>query len=144
MPGCPPTNAPPTRLRTSRCAASERPQGTSRRSAASAPGSWVGGPLSVATTATPSIQPLAVTRPPGGGACEQHHAEEGRDGRVEPRGRPSYTPAAMNDRALERDLDRQIAAAHRRFVKAMDERLDTMRFDTKERYFGVLSALVGK
>jgi hypothetical protein len=47
-------------------------------------------------------------------------------------------------RVLAKDLDRQILAAQRRFVKAMAERLGTMRRDTKERYFAVLSALVAK
>jgi len=50
----------------------------------------------------------------------------------------------MNERALARDLDRQINATHRRFVKAMDGRLPTMSFESKERYFGVLSVLVTK
>jgi len=47
----------------------------------------------------------------------------------------------MSQRA---DLDRQIAATHRRFVKAMDGRLDGMSAETKERYFAILSMLVGK
>jgi hypothetical protein len=50
----------------------------------------------------------------------------------------------MTQRALEKDVDRQIAATHKRFVKAMDGRLPTLNADTKERYFAVLSALVGK
>ena len=50
----------------------------------------------------------------------------------------------MNGRALQKDLDRQVAATHRRFVKAMDARLPAMPPETKERYFAVLSALVGK
>jgi hypothetical protein len=50
----------------------------------------------------------------------------------------------MDQRALQKDLDRQIVSTHRRFVKAMDARLGSMSFDTKERYFAVLSALVGK
>ncbi|HJQ85068.1 MAG TPA: hypothetical protein VKA21_13375 [Candidatus Binatia bacterium] len=50
----------------------------------------------------------------------------------------------MDERALQKDLDRQIVATHRRFVKAMDGRLPGMSFETKERYFAVLSALVGK
>jgi hypothetical protein len=50
----------------------------------------------------------------------------------------------MDERALQKDLDRQIVATHRRFVKAMDARLASMGFGTKERYFAVLSALVGK
>jgi len=50
----------------------------------------------------------------------------------------------MDARALEKDLDRQIVATHRRFVKAMDGRLGTMSADSKERYFAVLSTLVAK
>ena len=50
----------------------------------------------------------------------------------------------MQPRALQKDLDRQIATTHRRFTKAMDARLPAMSFDTKERYFAVLSALVEK
>jgi len=50
----------------------------------------------------------------------------------------------MDERALQKDLDRQIVATHRRFVKAMDGRLGSMSVETKERYFGVLSTLVEK
>jgi hypothetical protein len=50
----------------------------------------------------------------------------------------------MDQRALQKDLDRQIVQTHRRFVKAMDSRLASMAADTKERYFAVLSLLVGK
>jgi hypothetical protein len=50
----------------------------------------------------------------------------------------------MPARALQDDLDRQIIATHRRFVKAMDGRLGGMSTETKERYFAVLSVLVGK
>jgi hypothetical protein len=50
----------------------------------------------------------------------------------------------MQERALDKDLDRQIAATHRRFVKAMDGRLGSLSADTKERYFAVLSMLVAK
>jgi hypothetical protein len=50
----------------------------------------------------------------------------------------------MDQRALQKDLDRQIVATHRRFVKAMDGRLGSMSVETKERYFAVLSTLVGK
>ena len=49
-----------------------------------------------------------------------------------------------SSRAIVFDADRQIVATHRRFVKAMDERLGAMSFATKERYFAVLSALAGK
>jgi len=50
----------------------------------------------------------------------------------------------MTQNALEKDVDRQIVATHKRFVKAMDGRLPTLGLDTKERYFAVLSALVAK
>jgi hypothetical protein len=50
----------------------------------------------------------------------------------------------MDERAFQRDLDRQIATTHRRFVKAMEGRVPTMSPETKERYFAVLSTLVGK
>jgi hypothetical protein len=50
----------------------------------------------------------------------------------------------MDERALQKDLDRQIVATHRRFVKAMDGRLGSMSVETKERYFAVLSSLVTK
>jgi hypothetical protein len=50
----------------------------------------------------------------------------------------------MDERALQKDIDRQIVATHRRFVKAMDGRLGSMSVETKERYFAVLSTLVEK
>jgi len=45
---------------------------------------------------------------------------------------------------LSRGLDNDIAAVHRRFLAAMDQRLPNMSCETKERYFVVLSSLVGK
>ena len=45
---------------------------------------------------------------------------------------------------FDKDMDRQIIATHRRFVKAMDGRLDSMSFESKERYFAVLATLVEK
>jgi hypothetical protein len=45
---------------------------------------------------------------------------------------------------LDKDLDRQIGATHRRLVKAMDGRVGAMSLETKERYFAVLSTLVAK
>jgi len=45
---------------------------------------------------------------------------------------------------LDKDFDRQIAATHRRLVKAMDARVGTMSVESKERYFAVLSTLVSK
>ena len=56
---------------------------------------------------------------------------------------PLYTPR-MDERTLQRDLDRQIAATHQRFAKAMEARLPAMNPETKERYFAVLSNLVAK
>ncbi len=50
----------------------------------------------------------------------------------------------MPQRAPEKDLDRLIVSAHKRFVKAMDGRLDTMTPELKETYFSVLSKLVTK
>jgi hypothetical protein len=42
------------------------------------------------------------------------------------------------------DLHRQIAATHKRFVKAMEGRMDAMGADTKEAYFVILTKLVTK
>jgi hypothetical protein len=50
----------------------------------------------------------------------------------------------MNQRSPEKDVDRLIAAAHKRFVKAMDGRLGSMTPDIKETYFSILSKLVTK
>ncbi len=50
----------------------------------------------------------------------------------------------MDQSAHDRDLGRQIAATHKRFVKAMDTRLPNMTNEQRERYFGVLSELVAK
>jgi hypothetical protein len=46
--------------------------------------------------------------------------------------------------AVERDLERQLRMTHDRFVAAMSARLPGMELAQKERYFAVLSALVGK
>jgi hypothetical protein len=45
---------------------------------------------------------------------------------------------------IEQDLERQIGMTHERFVAAMNARLPTMDVEQKERYFGVLSALVSR
>ena len=50
----------------------------------------------------------------------------------------------MSPRAAQFDLDRQVAATHKRFVKAMEERLGTMPAETKEAYFVILTKLVAK
>ena len=45
---------------------------------------------------------------------------------------------------INRALDREIAMAHQRFVRAMETRLPRIAVDSKERYFAVLSLLVSK
>ena len=45
---------------------------------------------------------------------------------------------------IERDLESQLRMTHERFVAAMNTRLPSMALEQKERYFAVLSALVGK
>jgi len=46
--------------------------------------------------------------------------------------------------ALSRALDSDIAMVHERFVVAMEARLPKLELASKERYFAVLTALVGK
>jgi hypothetical protein len=50
----------------------------------------------------------------------------------------------MRNDLLSRGLDADIAMVHERLVAAMDERLPDMSLASKERYFAVLSNLVGK
>jgi hypothetical protein len=50
----------------------------------------------------------------------------------------------MSPRAAQSDLDRQIATTHRRFVKAMEERIPDLNDDTKAVYFALLSKLTEK
>jgi len=50
----------------------------------------------------------------------------------------------MNHRSPEKEVDRLIAAAHKRFVKAMDGSLESMTPEIKETYFSILSKLVTK
>jgi hypothetical protein len=45
---------------------------------------------------------------------------------------------------LSKGLDSDICTAHRRFLSAMESRLPAMALETKERYFAILSSLVGK
>lgn len=45
---------------------------------------------------------------------------------------------------LSQALDKDIAFAHQRFVEAMEARLPTLEMTSKERYFAVLTLLVGK
>jgi GTP-binding protein EngB required for normal cell division len=42
------------------------------------------------------------------------------------------------------DLDRQISTSHKRFVKAMEERMGTVSEETKSSYFVILTKLVDK
>ena len=46
--------------------------------------------------------------------------------------------------SLSEALDSDIAAVHERFLTVMERRLPSMNMETKERYFVVLSSLVGK
>jgi hypothetical protein len=50
----------------------------------------------------------------------------------------------MPSSPIDQDLDRQIHTTHERLFRAMEARLPALASDTKERYFGVLSLLVGK
>ena len=50
----------------------------------------------------------------------------------------------QRDSLLSKGLDNDIVATHRRFLAAMDLRLPNMSRESKERYFVVLSSLVGK
>ncbi len=50
---------------------------------------------------------------------------------------------APND-LLSKGLDSDISVVHRRFLAAMEDRLPDMSLDSKERYFAILSSLVGK
>ena len=45
---------------------------------------------------------------------------------------------------LQEHLEGQIRMTHERFVQAMNARLGAMTSEQKERYFGVLSSLVGR
>lgn len=45
---------------------------------------------------------------------------------------------------IEHDLEGQLRMTHDRFVAAMNARLPAMTLEQKERYFAVLSVLVGK
>ena len=45
---------------------------------------------------------------------------------------------------IAKDLERQILDTHDRFSEAMKRRLGTMDLEQKERYFALLSLLVGK
>ena len=53
------------------------------------------------------------------------------------------TGGCMSD-DLERDFEEQIRMTHDRFVVAMNDRLPAMTLEQKERYFAVLSGLVGR
>jgi len=45
---------------------------------------------------------------------------------------------------ISQALDSDIAITHQRFVQAMEARLPTLELASKERYFAVLTILVGK
>ncbi|HSP96771.1 MAG TPA: hypothetical protein VL049_05945 [Candidatus Dormibacteraeota bacterium] len=45
---------------------------------------------------------------------------------------------------LSQALDKDIVFAHQRFVDAMEARLPALEMTSKERYFAVLTLLVGK
>jgi len=49
-----------------------------------------------------------------------------------------------DERNLSQGLDADIKLTHERFAAAMEERLQEMAADTKERYFAVLAVLVEK
>jgi hypothetical protein len=46
--------------------------------------------------------------------------------------------------SISEALDGDIALTHQRFVQAMEARLPTLELASKERYFAVLTILVGK
>jgi hypothetical protein len=46
--------------------------------------------------------------------------------------------------AAQSDLDRQIAAFHKRFVRAMEERMGDVSSETREAYLAILMKLVAK
>jgi len=50
----------------------------------------------------------------------------------------------MSSDQLSKVLDNDIAFTHERFIAAMQGRLPHMELETKERYFAVLTSLVGK
>jgi hypothetical protein len=50
----------------------------------------------------------------------------------------------MSDDLISKGLDMDIAMTHARFIDAMEKRLPSMPLDSKERYFAILSSLVGK
>jgi hypothetical protein len=69
--------------------------------------------------------------------------QQGRDYIDRPK-TPLYTRRPMTQRSPDKEVDRLIVAAHKRFVKAMDGRLDVMSPEMKETYFSVLLKLVTK
>jgi hypothetical protein len=50
----------------------------------------------------------------------------------------------MSDDLISKGLDIDIVTTHQRFVEAMEVRLPAMPLESKERYFVILSSLVGK
>jgi hypothetical protein len=45
---------------------------------------------------------------------------------------------------ISRALDKDIALAHKRFVRGMEHRLPSIPLESKERYFAVMSLLAAK
>ena len=50
----------------------------------------------------------------------------------------------MSPRTAPSDSERQIAATHKRFVKAMEDRMADLAPDTRDAYFVILTKLVDK
>lgn len=50
----------------------------------------------------------------------------------------------MSDELISKGLEMDIEATHQRFVVAMRQRVPSMPLESKERYFAILSKLVGK
>jgi hypothetical protein len=107
------------------------------------PSFGLGNRAPVEVTARGQAATGAGDRDRDGRAAQDENERDRQDTFIEPPEGPLYTPR-MNERALQKDLDRQIITTHRRFVKAMDGRLGSMSLENKERYFAVLSSLVGK
>src|SRR4029077_12160277 len=93
-----------------------------------------------------AIEPPAHLEPGrerGRGCGKRRRQQQERD-YIDRPGAPLYTPRPMSQRSPDREVDWLIIAAHKRFVKAMDGRLDIMSPEIKETYFSVLSKLVTK
>ena len=93
-----------------------------------------------------AVEPAAHVEPRGKRRRVRRRAERQHEqcDSVERPERPLYTRRPMTQRSPDKDVDRLIVAAHKRFVKAMDGRLDGMSPEIKETYFSILSKLVTK